>query len=41
MAGSHHTNLTPIVQQIMELKPKSVLDLGIGSGKYGCYAENT
>src|SRR5437588_2375683 len=35
MPSSDFGNLTPLIQAVFELRPKSVLDLGAGFGKYG------
>lgn len=33
--SSHWDQITPIIQIIMELKPRGILDIGPGRGKYG------
>ena len=35
MPTSHQAIITPIINKVVELQPKSVLDLGIGFGKWG------
>jgi len=35
MPSSHHLQLNELVDTILKLNPKSVLDIGVGFGKYG------
>lgn len=35
MGSSSHRTITPIVGEIMRINPETVLDVGIGFGKYG------
>lgn len=35
MPTSHHYQISKIIDLIMKIKPKSILDIGVGFGKYG------
>lgn len=35
MPSSYPENIAPIIQMIAKYKPKSVMDIGVGRGKYG------
>jgi len=38
MPTSHPSIISPVAQKILELKPKTVLDIGVGFGKWGALA---